>query len=103
MFFKNICVLVQWTKVASALEGLKVIRGPICQTVSYLYDRENYEKVYLNFFLSFCKKCWKKLFEVFRKRCWKKMNLFIHKLFRRELNESENYLRPETRNKRVDM
>ena len=27
MFFKNLCILVLWTKVASALEGLSII-GP---------------------------------------------------------------------------
>ena len=39
MFFKDVCILVLWTKVASALEGLKSImeslpdisHGGICQ------------------------------------------------------------------------
>ena len=38
-FFKNLCVLVLWTRVASALEGLRVISGTTA--ASFMSDNSN--------------------------------------------------------------
>ena len=35
MFFKNLCALVLWTKVASALEGLRTVHPDIVNAINY--------------------------------------------------------------------
>ena len=36
MIYKNLCILVLWTKVASALEGLKWSENSVLMNVSFL-------------------------------------------------------------------
>ena len=54
MVFRKLCILVLWSKVASGLEGLKVINsfmpGDICANVVITYDTfDNYYEIKYKF------------------------------------------------------
>ena len=51
MIFKNLCVLVLWMIVASALEGLRWLVGLICEYTVILRFLHNYVKAYTLFFI----------------------------------------------------
>ena len=58
MVFKNCCVLVLWTKVASALEGLNIAFNLLMLTAKLLNNIYVYMYLWFNTFMPVAAKFW---------------------------------------------